>query len=136
MKRTAYMGLPLLFVLALALSGLAQSEAENDAYRVFYNENDARKKIELGENFLAEFKESTYRSPVLQSVLALYVQGQNWTKILEHAGKFSIELPNADAKTKATVYTYAMAAAQSTNSVAKTVAYGDEVLAVDPNNLQ
>ena len=133
--RRAYLGLSVVTILALALSGLAQSEAENNAYRAFYNEKDAQKKADLGEKFLADFKESTYRSPILQTILASYYQAQNWPKVLDHAEKLSTELPNADAKFKGTVYTMAMGAAQSQNNAAKSIEYGDKVLAVDPNNL-
>jgi hypothetical protein len=76
-----------------------------------------------------------YRSPILLTILPLYIQAQNWTKVLEHGDKLSVELPNADAKAKASVYTYAMAAAQATNNAPKLVEFGDRVLAADPTNL-
>jgi hypothetical protein len=115
---------------------LAQSEVENSAYRVFYAEQNAQKKAELGEKFLTDFKESTYRDPILKTILAGYYQAQNWAKVMEHADKFSGGFPKADNATKALVYTYAMAGAQATNNAAKIVDYGDKVLASDPNNLQ
>ncbi len=121
--------------MALALHAMAQSEAENNVYRIFYNEKDLQKKIDLGEKFLTDFKESTYRSPILQGILGAYVQSQNWAKVIEHGDKLQSELPNADAKTKATLYTFAMAAAQSTNNAAKTIDFGEKVLASDANNL-
>ena len=120
---------------ASALPGLTQSEPENNAYTVFYGEKDAQKKTELGEKFLSDFKESKYRSPILMTILPLYVQAQNWPKLLDHGEKFSTELPDADAKAKVTVYTYAMAASQATNSAPKIVEFGDKVLAADPSNL-
>jgi len=136
MKSIHYMGLTLLFLLTFATQILAQGEVENSAYLTFYGETNAQKKAELGEKFLTDFKDSTYRSPILKTILTGYVQAQNWTKVLEHADKLPAELPAADNPTKALVYTYGMAAAQATNNAAKTVDYGEKVLSVDPNNLQ
>src|ERR1051326_3853694 len=135
MKRTRSLGISLLSILALATPALAQSEAENSAYRNFYAAS-AQQKTELGEKFLADFKESTYRTPILKIIMTGYVQAQNWPKVLDHAEKLSAELPNADKDTKTMIYTYGMAAAQATNNAAKTVDFGDKVLSVDPNNLQ
>jgi tetratricopeptide (TPR) repeat protein len=135
-RTICYLGLPVLVILALALTVLGQGEVQNSAYRAFYAEQNAQKKAELGEKFLADFKESTYRAPILKTILTAYVQSQNWAKVLEHAEKLPTELSDADNPTKALVYTYGMAAAQATNNAAKTVDYGDKVLAVDPNNLQ
>ncbi len=135
MKRSVCAGISLLMTAALALPALAQSEAENNAYRIFYNEKDPKKKIEAGEKFLTDFKESTYRSPILQTILGAYVQAQNWAKVIEHGDKLQTELPNADAKTRTALYTFAMAAAQSSNNAAKTIDFGEKVLAADPNNL-
>src|SRR5215475_5841942 len=131
-----YIGLPVLVILGLTLTVLAQGEVQNSAYRTFYAEQNAQKKAELGEKFLADFKESTYRAPILKTILTAYVQSQNWAKVLEHAEKLPTELSDADNATKALVYTYGMAAAQATNNAAKTIDYGDKVLAVDPTNLQ
>jgi len=122
-------------MLVRVLPGVAQGEVENNAYRLFYGEKDPAAKIQQGEKFLTDFKESTYRSPILMTILPLYVQAQNWAKVLDHGEKLSTELPNADVKAKVTIYTYAMAAAQATNSAAKIVEFGDKVLAAEPTNL-
>src|SRR5215468_12527702 len=135
-RTICYLGLPVLVILACSQWILAQGEVQNSAYRTFYAEQNAQKKAELGEKFLTDFKESTYRAPILKTIMTIYVQGQNWPKVLEHAEKLPTELPDADNATKALVYTYGMAAAQATNNAPKTVDYGDKVLAVDPNNLQ
>jgi tetratricopeptide (TPR) repeat protein len=136
MTRTLIAGACLLLVLTQAATGLAQSEVENSAYRTFYGEQNAQKKAELGEKFLTDFKESTYRDPILKTILQGYYQAQNWAKVMEHAEKFPAGFPKADNATRALVYTYALAGAQSTNNAAKTVEYGDKILAADPNNLQ
>src|SRR5215471_7492287 len=135
-RTICYWGLPVLVILALSLTVLGQGEVQNSAYRAFYAEQNAQKKAELGEKFLVDFKESTYRAPILKTIMTSYVQSQNWTKVLEHSEKLPSELPSADNPTKALVYTYGMAAAQATNNAAKTVEYGDKVLVVDPDNLQ
>src|SRR5215475_9019852 len=100
-----YIGLPVLVILTSVLTLLAQGEIQNSAYRVFYAEQNAQKKAELGEKFLADFKESTYRAPILKTILTAYVQSQNWAKVLEHADKLPTELSDADNATKALVYT-------------------------------
>ncbi len=46
MRRTGYLVLCLLLILAWVLPSLAQSEVENGAYRAFYGEKDPQKKIE------------------------------------------------------------------------------------------
>src|SRR5258708_29620181 len=100
MRRPGYLALCLALMLAWSIPSLAQSEVENNGYRLFYAEKDAAAKIQQGEKFLTDFKESTYRSPILMTILPLYVQAQNWAKVLDHGEKLSAELPNADAKTK------------------------------------
>src|SRR5215470_13871220 len=135
-RTICYLGLPVLVILALAPTVSGQGEVQNSAYRAFYAEQNGQKKAELGEKFLTDFKESTYRAPILKTILTGYVQSQNWAKVLEHAEKLPTELSDADNATKALVYTYGMAAAQATNNAAKTVEFGDKVLAVDPDNLQ
>src|SRR5204862_643647 len=109
MRPIHYLALSLSLILASAIPILAQGEVENSAYRTFYGETNAQKKAELGEKFLTDFKDSTYRSPILKTILTGYVQAQNWTKVLEHADKLPAELPAADNPTKALVYTYGMA---------------------------
>lgn len=136
MTRTLTAGACLLLFLSLATTGSAQSEAENSAYRVFYGEQNAQKKAELGEKFLTDFKESTYRDPILKTILAGYYQSQNWAKVMEHAEKFPAGFPKADNATKVLVYSYAMAGAQATNNAAKSIEHGEKILASDPNNLQ
>jgi hypothetical protein len=138
MRRPGYLALCLVMMLAWVLPSLAQSLAENDAYRAFYGEKDPQKKIDLGEKFLADpaFKESTYRSPILLTIVPIYVQAKNWAKVLDHGEKLPAELPNAAANAKISIYTYAMGAAESTNNPAKMVEFGDKVLAADPTNLQ
>src|SRR5262245_28655160 len=96
MRRTLLAGSSLLLLLAFAAPALAQSEVENNAYRIFYGEQNAAKKAELGEKFLADFKESTYRTPILKTILTGYVQAQNWARIMDHAEKFSAGFPAAD----------------------------------------
>lgn len=133
---TIYIALATLSMLALAVSGSAQGEVQNSAYRAFYAEQDVQKKAELGEKFLVDFKESTYRAPILKTIMTNYVQKQNWAKVLDHADKLPAELPDADNPTKALFYTYGMEGAQATNNAGKIVEYGDKVLAIDANNLE
>lgn len=138
MKRIAYVGFSLSLILALALPGIGQqakSKPEYDTYSAFYSEQNPQKKAELGEKFLADFKDSEYRAPGYQLLVNAYYQAQNWAKVIEVTDRFDQELPNADAKAKAPIYARAMAAAQQTNNFEKTVVYGEKVLAVEPNDV-
>jgi len=73
MKRTGYQGLSVSIVLVLALVAAAlpgfgqaaqskqpqaKTQAEYNAYKALYDEQNPQKKAELGEKFLTDFKES------------------------------------------------------------------------------
>src|SRR6476660_1095731 len=99
MKTATYFALSVFLILAHGLTGLAQ-QAADDAYRTFYAETNPQKKAELGEKFLLDFKDSTYRAPIFQLTIQAYAQVQNWAKIIESADKLPTVLPNADAQAK------------------------------------
>jgi len=134
MRRTGYLGLCLVLILAIAIPSLAQLQAD-DAYRVFYNEQNPQKKLELGEKFLNDFKDSQYRPPVFQTVLNLYVQTQSWPKLIDAVDKFPTAFPNADAKLKIIAYDRGLTAAQQAGNVDKILDYGNKLLAADPTSL-
>ena len=137
MKRTCYLGLSLFLILALGAPSFAQNSlAADNAYRDFYNEKDPQKKLALGEKFLAEFKESTYRAPVYQTLLNLHVTAQSWPRVMDTVEKLPALLPTADNALKTKFYPYGMAAAQQLNNADKIIEFADKILAVDPNNLQ
>lgn len=138
MKRSGYLGLAFLIVLLLAVPVLGQqakSKAEYDAYMAFYNEQNPQKKAELGEKFLTDYKETDFKQPAFQLLVDAYVRAQNWATVMDAAGRFEQAVPNADARSKGSIYLNAMAAANQTNNFEKTIEYGDRVLAIDPNNL-
>ena len=67
MRRTCYLGLSLLLIVALGVPAFSQAPAatapapesigEYNAYKALYDEQNPQKKAELGEKFLAEFKD-------------------------------------------------------------------------------
>ncbi len=134
------MGLTLALVLALALPAVAQTpqaktQAEYNAYNAFYLEQNPQRKAELGEKFLTENKDSELRPAAYPMLTAAYANAQNWTKVLEVAGRFEQELPNASVQTKGGIFLRALDAAQNANNFPKLVEYGDKILAIDASNL-
>src|SRR5438445_11275101 len=148
MKRTGYLGMSLLLVLALAASALpgfgqaaaqakgpqAKTQAEYNAYTALYNEKNPQKKAELGEKFLADFKESDFISNTYTMIIGAYTGAQNWAKVVDAAER-AAAFPGADNRLKAFAYANAMVASQNLNQIDKVIAYGDKVLAIDPNDL-
>jgi len=64
-----------------------------------------------------------------------YATSGNVAKTIETADKLGTIVPNADAKLKTAVYGGAMAVAYQANNTAKTIEYGEKLLAIDPTNL-
>jgi len=147
MRRAGYVGTSLLLVFALtaaALPGFAQAaqakqpqaktQAEYVAYTALYNEKNPQKKAELGEKFITDFKESDFISNAYTMIIGAYTGAQNWPKVIDAAER-AAALPTADNKLKAFGYANAMVASQNLNQIDKVIAYGDKVLAIDPNDL-
>src|SRR3989475_3250727 len=149
MRRTGSMGLSMsiVWVLAMAAAALpgfgqaaqakqpqAKTQAEYNAYKALYDEQNPQKKAELGEKFLTDFKESDFITQTHTMILGAYTSAQNWAKVIDAAER-AVTLPNADNKLKAFAYANAMVASQNMNQLEKVVAYGDKVLAIDPNDL-
>src|SRR5436853_4771194 len=147
MRRTGYLGISLLLVFALAAAALpgfgqaapakqaqAKTQAEYNAYKALYDEQNPQKKAELGEKFLTDFKESDFIGNTHTMIVGAYTRAQNWAKVLDAADRAAAS-PVADDKLKAFAYANAMIAAQNMNNVDKVIAYGEKVLAIDPNDL-
>ena len=136
MKRTAYLGC-LLFFLALAPT-LAVAQAIDDRYTEYYPEQEPAKKAQLGEKFLADFKEAAYHDAVYKGVLELYVKLGNMPKVLDWATKLDQLIAKAEPQTKGLAYVRGLAAAQQTNNNPQTIVFAEKVLTIapdDPNTL-
>lgn len=145
MKRIVYLGFSLLLITALAMPGFGQAAAaqakqpqarttaEYNAYNALYMEKDPKKKAELGEKFIGEFKDSDFIAPAHRMIIGGYRDSQNWAKVLESADR-AAALPNADAALKGFAYGTAMQAAQQMNNFEKMVEYGEKVLSIEPND--
>src|SRR5947199_6326424 len=149
MKRTGYQGLSVSIVLVLALVAAAlpgfgqaaqakqpqaKTQAEYNAYKALYDEQNPQKKAELGEKFLTDFKESDFIGNTYTMIVRRYTRAQNWAKVIDAADRATAS-PVADNKLKAFSYANAMVAAQKMNQIDKVLSYGDKVLAIDPNDL-
>src|SRR5437016_7710778 len=149
MRRTGYLELSMSIVLVLALAAAAlpgfgqeaqakqpqaKTQAEYNAYKALYDEQNPQKKAELGEKFLTDFKESDFIGNTYTMIVGAYTRAQNWAKVIDAADR-AAALPSADNKLKAFAYANAMVASQNMNQIDKVIAYGDKVLAIDPNDL-
>src|SRR2546427_12734136 len=145
MRRTGYLGVSLLLVLALAAAALPgfgqaaqqpryKSTAEGTAYVAFFNEKDPVKKAAAGEKFITDFKDSDFIPNSYRLIIAAYTMAQNWAKVIDAAER-AVASPAADNTLKAFAYANAMVASQNMNQIDKVLAYGDKVLALDPNDL-
>jgi tetratricopeptide (TPR) repeat protein len=148
MRKNAYLGLPLLAILALSVSGFAQAPAaappqespDITAYRTITAEKDPAKHADLDDKFLADtrpaFIDSQYREPVFRLMIQKYSQLQAWQKLIDTADKMGQLLPKASPTAKGEAYAGAMTAAfNGLKSVPKGLAYAELLLGVDPANL-
>src|SRR5881275_1054456 len=139
MKRTGYLGMSMsiVLVLALAVAALpgfgqaaqakqpqAKTQAEYNAYKALYDEQNPQKKAELGEKFLTDFKESDFIGQTYTMLVGAYSRAQNWAKTMDAADR-AVAFPKADAKLKIFALQNAMVAAQQTNNFDKVLEYGD-----------
>jgi len=84
-------------VTPLSLDVPAPVNAEEDAaYKAFQtvNQNDAAKKIEVGEAFLLKYPESRFKSPVYGALAYAYLQTGNTQKMQEYGEKELTVAPN------------------------------------------
>jgi len=84
-------------VTPLTLDVPAPVNAEEDAaYKAFQtvNQNDAAKKIEVGEAFLLKYPESRFKSPVYGALAYAYLQTGNTQKMQEYGEKELTVAPN------------------------------------------
>jgi tetratricopeptide (TPR) repeat protein len=150
MNRIGFLGLTLLLITALAMPGFGQAApaqakqpqakqpqakttAEYNAYNALYMEKDPKKKAELGEKFIVDFKDSDFIAPAHRMIIGGYRDSQNWQKVLESADR-AAGLSIADASLKGFAYGTAMQAAQQMNNFEKIVEYGEKVLGIEPND--
>src|SRR5438552_15109511 len=130
MRQTGYLGLSMSIVLVLALAAAAlpgfgqaaqskqsqaKTQAEYNAYKALYDEQNPQKKAELGEKFLTEFKDSDFILQTHQMVIGAYSRAQNWAKVMESADR-AAALPKAEDKLKSFAYENAMVAAQQASN--------------------
>jgi len=146
MRRTCYLGLSLLLIVALGAPAFSQAPAaatpqpqaktpaEYNAYKAVYDEQNPAKKAELAEKFMADFKESELMGQTYTMLIGAYSRAQNWAKVMEAADR-AASYPKADTRLKTFAMENAMVAAQQANGFDKILEYGDKLLAIDPNNL-
>ena len=113
----------------------AKTKAEYDAYMALYSEAAPAKKVELAGKFLTDHPETEFKMFVYQMQIDGYARLGNVDKVVETGEKFSSDFPQADNNTKKFVMQRMMTSYQQKNDFAKTVEYGDKLLAIDPKDL-
>jgi tetratricopeptide (TPR) repeat protein len=135
MKRTAYWGCSLLFLMVLLVPSPGWAQADVDAYTTFYGENEPAKKLAMGEKFLADFKTSQYAEGVFLTIVPMFSKANNWPKVIEYVSKLEELIPSMKPNNKAVMYSQGMIAAQQSNNAAKTLEFGGKVLAIAPGDV-
>ena len=111
----------------------AKTKEEHKAYVVFYQENDVKNKIDMGNKFLAEFATSELKPNVILLMIQS-AQGARDSKVVVDLGeKFLNDFPQHPSKPF--VLQSLMMGSQDLNNFAKTLKYGEMLLQADPNNL-
>src|SRR2546422_929041 len=115
MRKTAFLALLLLLILAFAISGFSQqpqfkSRPAYDAYNAAYTEKDPAKKADLAAKFLNDFKteDASFQLNAYLMMTKGYLDAKNFPKAMEAAAKIDEAIPNAPTDKKATVYSYGM----------------------------
>src|SRR5438552_2679536 len=100
---------------------------------VFYQEKGWKKKIDLGNKFLADFATSELKA----NVILLMIQSANGTRdsrmTVDLGEKFLKDFPQHSSKPF--VLQALMTGSQNLNNFVKTVEYGEKLLQADRNNL-
>ncbi|MCI0422320.1 MAG: tetratricopeptide repeat protein, partial [Acidobacteria bacterium] len=113
----------------------AKTKAEYDAYMALYSESTPAKKVELAAKFLTDHPETEFKMFVYQMQIDSHARLGNVDKVVETGEKFASDFPQADNNTKKFVMQRMMTSYQQKNDFAKTVEYGDKLLAIDPKDL-
>jgi hypothetical protein len=126
--------LPIFAQAAQAKSPQIKTQDEFNAYNACFTEKDPAKKADLCEKFVDGFEDSEFLVNGYKLILQSYYQSQNWKLLMDAADKV-VALPGADSNLKSYAYERAMVAAQNLNNSDKCVTYGNQVLAIDADNL-
>ena len=124
----------------LVLGGISdaqqfQDKAEYDAYMALYNEQDTATKVGLGEAFVSEYPESEAAPIAYQILVATHFAARNWRGVVDVTRRFQDASSDVSPDTRSFIYRRAMAAAQQTQNPTEIIAYGEEILQLDRNDL-
>lgn len=138
MRRTAYLGLFLTLLAALAAPGFAQTINDPAEYKAYmdtvYSEKDLAKKAAGGEKFLNDYPKTAARNETYMMILLSYAQIPNWPKALDTADKQPQMAPAMGADDKKRVLLIGMTAAEQSKNTPKLKEYANRVLDNDPKN--
>jgi hypothetical protein len=147
MKRIAFWALPLVLIAAVAAQGFAQAAAqaqpkwkdtkEYDDFMTVYKETDFAKKAAAAEKFFTDHKDA---DPValtqnFQMMYLSYANASNWAKVMESYDKMGTLAPKLADAEKARFLQVALLAATNGKNNPKAIAYAEEMLKGNPNDL-
>ena len=111
----------------------AKTKEEHEAYLVFYQERDSKKKIDLGNKFLTGFPTSELKPNIILLMIQSALGTGDSRMTIDLGEKFLNDFPQHQSKSF--VLQALMMGSQDLNNFAKTVEYGEKLLKADPNNL-
>src|SRR5262245_38816051 len=133
MRNIATIGLCLLLSLVLTAPAFGQ-RGENNDYQAIQDQQSPQVRKQLIEQFLSSYPNSQYRPDLDNKLMDLYAGNREWGPMLLKAEQFRLQVPTADAKSRASFYTRAMVAATQVNNLEKTIEFGDRVIEAEPGN--
>jgi tetratricopeptide (TPR) repeat protein len=122
-------------MMVLLVPNSAWAQADGDAYRAYYAEENPAQRAALGEKFLQDFKTSQYTDSVYRQTVQAYYKLNNFQKVIALAEKVEEYSKEATPPQKVQVYSMGMDAAQKLNNANVAVAYAERVLKVAPEDL-
>lgn len=134
MKRLVPLSLSIVFCLVFAVDAFSQCNNENSLWQAIEDQKDARRRAEQIDSFIRSCSSSPHRPDADKMLVSYWLTNNDHKKIMDHADNFQQSLPSADAASKATIYTQAMASAYTLSNFPKTNEFGGLVLRFDPNN--
>jgi hypothetical protein len=148
MKRIAIWALPLVLIATFAAQGFAQAAAQEQPkfkdtgeytdFMAVFNEKDFAKKAANAEKFFTDHKDA---DPIaltqnFQMMYLSYANASNWAKVLETYEKMGTLAPKLPEAEKARFLQIALLAATNSKNTPKAIAYSEEILKANPNDVQ
>jgi tetratricopeptide (TPR) repeat protein len=134
MKRLVPLSLSIVFCLVFAVDAFSQCSNENNLWEAIKDQRNLQEKAKLLDSFIKSCSSSPNRPEADKQLIAFWVSNNDHKKVMDHADGFQQSLPSADAASKASIYTTAMASAAQLNNIPKVKEFSALALRFDANN--